>query len=117
MFSFFQRRKPTPGSADLDRSHEHDPEWLRLRNQYADPAIELATTKQAVIVSAASVLDRIWNANGGENWSESQEEDYIAPLREHLLDPPSFPPKHAPRSPSASMASSPLRLLSPARQG
>lgn len=92
MFSFFKRRKPAAGSAapDFEGSHEHDPEWLRLRNQYADPAIELATTKQAVIVSAASVLDRIWNANGGASWDESREEDYIAPLREHLLDPAVF---------------------------
>ena len=91
MFSFFKKRRPpAANSADFDRSHEHDPEWRRLRDQYADPAIELATTRQAVIVSAASVLDRIWNANGGASWGESDEEDYIAPLREHLLDPAVF---------------------------
>lgn len=59
-------------------------EWVRLQDAHADPAIELAKTKQAVLVSAASVLDRVWNGNGGLGWIEECEEDYIAPLREHL---------------------------------
>lgn len=78
MFRFFKSKKQAPVPADTSA------EWLRLRNAYADPAIELAKTKQAVIVSAASVLDRLWNGNGGAGWDESCEEDYIAPLREHL---------------------------------
>jgi hypothetical protein len=65
-------------------------EWRRLRDKYADPAIELAKTKQALIVSAASVLDRLWNANGGGGWGESCEEDYVAPLRAHLASDPMF---------------------------
>jgi hypothetical protein len=57
---------------------------VRLQNAYADPAIELAKTKQALLVSAASVLDRLWNGNGGLGWSEGCEVDYVAPLRDHL---------------------------------
>jgi len=78
MFSFFRRWKSAPRGA-IDPQ-----EWLRLQNRYADPAIEHAKTKQAVIVSAVSVLDRLWNGHGGHGWSESCEEDYITPLREHL---------------------------------
>lgn len=37
------------------------------------------------MVSAASVLDRLWNGNGGLGWDKSCEDDYIAPLREHLV--------------------------------
>lgn len=79
MFDFLKRRKAgVPAVNDAT-------EWLALQNRYADPAIELATTKQAVVVSAVSVLDRLWNGNGGLGWDESCEEDYIAPLREHLV--------------------------------
>ncbi|PTY00140.1 hypothetical protein [Opitutus sp. ER46] len=78
MFGFLKRRK---AAIPVD----YDSEWLGLQNRYADPAIELATTKKAVVVSAASVLDRLWNGNGGLGWDESCEEDYIAPLREHLV--------------------------------
>ena len=78
MFGLFKKRRIAAPSIDYDR------EWQRLLNAYADPAIELAKTKQALIVSAASVLDRIWNGNGGLGWDESCEEDYVAPLREQL---------------------------------
>lgn len=78
MFGFFKKSKPTPKYFDYVQ------EWTRLRKAYADPAIELAKTKQALLVSAASVLDRLWNANGGLGWDESCEGDYVAPLREHL---------------------------------
>lgn len=86
MFSFFKRR---PSASD---AIAFEAEWRRLRDRYADPAIELATTRQALVVSAASVLDRIWNANGGAGWSESCEEDYIQPLREHLPSSEVFSP-------------------------
>lgn len=78
MFDFLKRRK---AAVPVDYATE----WLALQNRYANPAIKLATTKQAVVVSAASVLDRLWNGNGGLGWDESREEDYIAPLREHLV--------------------------------
>jgi hypothetical protein len=84
VFRFIKRQK---GSVTPDA---YANEWLRLRNAYADPAIELAKTKQALIVSAASVLDRLWNSNGGGGWNESCEVDYIAPLREHLASDPMF---------------------------
>jgi hypothetical protein len=78
MFSFFKKSKSAPSHLDYAQ------EWTRLRNAYADPAIELAKTKQALLVSAASVLDRLWNGNGGLGWDEGCEKDYVAPLREHL---------------------------------
>jgi hypothetical protein len=78
VFRFLKSQKKVSATDDYSN------EWLRLRNAYADPAIELAKTKQALIVSAASVLDRLWNGNGGGGWDESCEDDYIAPLREHL---------------------------------
>ena len=78
MFGFFKNRKTAAQAIDYDR------EWQRLQTAYADPAIELAKTKQALIVSAASVLDRLWNGNGGLGWDASCEEDYVAPLREQL---------------------------------
>jgi hypothetical protein len=78
MFEFLKRQRRAAVA-------DYATEWLALQNRYADPAIELATTKQGVVVSAASVLDRLWNGNGGLGWDESCEEDYIAPLREHLV--------------------------------
>lgn len=78
MFQFFKRRTSPPTAT------AYAEEWRRLRDRHADPAIELATTKQALIISAASVLDRLWNGHGGLGWDESCEDDYIAPLREHL---------------------------------
>ncbi|MCX6953198.1 MAG: hypothetical protein NTV51_13680 [Verrucomicrobia bacterium] len=86
MLPFFKRKK-----TGLDAVNYSD-EWRRLRNEFADPAIELAKTKQAVVVSAASVLDRIWNGHGGASWGESDEADYIAPLREHLIAAEVFSP-------------------------
>ncbi len=79
MSLFFKHRKPSLSAAN------YADEWRRLRDEYADPAIELAKTKQAVVVSAASVIDRLWNGHGGTSWDESCEEDYVAPLREHLV--------------------------------
>lgn len=79
MFSFFERRKPESNAVGSTA------EWQRLQKAYADPAIELAKTKQAAVVSAASVIDRIWNGHGGGGWDESCETDYVAPLREHLV--------------------------------
>jgi hypothetical protein len=78
VFGFFKRLSSKQTSVD------YSGEWRRLRDAYADPAIELAKTKQALLVSASSVLDRLWNGNGGLGWDESCEEDYVAPLREHL---------------------------------
>lgn len=79
MFWFKKRQSaPAPG---IDFAAE----WRALQDKYADPAIELATTKQAIVVSAASVIDRLWNGHGGSGWDESCEDDYIAPLREHLV--------------------------------
>src|SRR5438309_8272737 len=79
MFPFFKRQKPSANTAGYAE------EWRSLRDDLADPAIELAKTKQALIVSAASVLDRLWNGHGGTGWDESCEADFIAPLREHLI--------------------------------
>jgi hypothetical protein len=78
VFGFFKRLSSKQTSVD------YSGEWRRLRDAYADPAIELAKTKQALLVSASSVLDRLWNGNGGLGWDESCEIDYVAPLREHL---------------------------------
>lgn len=86
MLPFFKRKNP-----GFDAT-TYASEWRRLRDHFADPAIELAKTKQAVVVSAVSVLDRIWNGNGGGNWGESDEADYIAPLREHLITAEVFSP-------------------------
>ena len=79
MFGFRKRSTLKPAAID------YAAEWRSLEAQLADPAIELAKTKQAVVVSAASVLDRLWNGNGGLGWDESCEDDYLAPLREHLV--------------------------------
>jgi len=87
VFRFLKRSTPAPQPVDSAQ------EWLRLQNAYADPAIESAKTKQALIVSAASVLDRLWNGNGGLGWSEGCEEDYVAPLREHLASDEMFSEK------------------------
>lgn len=87
VFRILKSQKKAPVSDDYSN------EWRRLRDAYADPAIELARTKQALLVSATSVLDRFWNANGGGGWDESCEEDYIAPLREHLATDPIFSEK------------------------
>lgn len=39
------------------------------------------------------MLDRLWNGNGGLGWDESCEDDYIAPLREHLPSQEVFSPQ------------------------
>lgn len=87
MFRFFKNSKPAASKEGFGS------EWRQLRDRYADPAIELAKTKQALVVSAASVLDRMWNGNGGGGWGASDETDYIAPLREHLATDDFFDPK------------------------
>jgi hypothetical protein len=79
MFQLWKRRPSNTTPVD------YAAEWRSLQQRYADPAMELATTKQAIVVGAASVLDRLWNGNGGLGWDESCEEDYVAPLREHLV--------------------------------
>ena len=84
MFRFFKRSDNKSGGIDYAQ------EWMRLRNQYADPMTEHATTLQGLVVSAASVIDRMWNGNGGTGWDESCEEEYIAPLKEHLPSPDVF---------------------------
>jgi len=78
MLRFFRFNKPKVIGVDYAN------EWVRLRNQYADPMTEHATTVQALIVSAASVIDHMWNGNGGTGWDESCEEEYIEPLRKYL---------------------------------
>lgn len=68
------------------KPEEFAQEWLGLRNKYADPTIESAKTKQGLIVSAASVLDRIWNGGAGGAEDEGLQNDYLAPLRSVLID-------------------------------
>jgi hypothetical protein len=80
MLRFFRNSKPKPVGVDYPNA------WVRLRNQYADPMTEHATTVQALIVSAASVIDRMWNGNGGTGWDESCDEEYIEPLKKYLVN-------------------------------
>lgn len=85
--NFFRRLfSQTPPSNAKD-------EWLALRKKYAFPIApnaELATTQQERVVCCASVLDAIWNRNGGAGWGESDEADHIAPLREVLATDETF---------------------------
>lgn len=80
MFRFLQRRESQPARVDYAQ------EWTRLRNRYADPMTEHAKLLQELVVSAASVIDRVWNGNGGTGWDQSSEEEFIQPLKDYLPD-------------------------------
>ena len=80
MLPFLHRRNSLPGGVDYAQ------EWIRVQNRYADPMTEHAKTLQELVVSATSVIDRVWNGNGGTGWDESCEEEFIRPLKAHLPD-------------------------------
>lgn len=89
--SFFSRLfKSHPSPVDAST------EWRLLWTKHASaiaPNVELATTKQQLVVTCAGVIDKIWNGNGGGGWDESCENDYLDPLREHLCSDPVFSPE------------------------
>src|SRR4051812_6645801 len=62
-------------------------EWDVLRKKHAFPIVpnvELATTRQALVVCCGHILDRIWIAECGIEWDEGSEAEYVVPLRDIL---------------------------------
>jgi hypothetical protein len=67
--------------------------YRKLRSRWPEPFLEHAPSVQALVVMSVGVLDKHFNYNGGANWDEASDCEYLDVLRERLLDFDGFTPE------------------------
>ncbi|PTY02047.1 hypothetical protein DB347_25150 [Opitutaceae bacterium EW11] len=64
--------------------NEYWERYRHLRNRWPEPFLEHAPSLQARVIMAVGVLDKQFNYNGGVNWDEDADREYLDELRDQL---------------------------------